>query len=59
MAALPHFTRGFARTTFEVKCHEATEATRGRDIKAKEAELEANDGTNEARINGEIASYRT
>ena len=43
---------------FEVKCHEATEATRARKIKAKEVELEANDGTNEARINGEITAIR-
>jgi len=42
----------------EVKCHEATEATRACNIKAKEAELEANDGTNEARINGEIDALR-
>jgi len=40
----------------EVKCHEATEVTREREIKAKEVELEADDGTEEARINGEIAA---
>jgi len=58
MAALPQFTRGFAWTTLEVKCHEATEATRAREIEAKELELEADDGNEEARINGEIAAIR-
>ena len=56
MATLPQFTRGFAWTTLEAKCHQGTEATRGCDIKAKEAELEADHGTNEVRINGEIAA---
>ena len=58
MAAFPQFTRGFAWTTLEVKCHEATKATRACEIKAKEVELEADDGTNAARINGEITAIR-
>jgi len=32
MAALPQFARGFAWTTLEAKCHEATKATRAREI---------------------------
>ena len=40
----------------EVKCHEATKATRARETKAKELELEADDGTNEARLRAELAA---
>jgi len=39
-----------------VKCHKAVEATREHDIKVKEAELEADGGTNKARISGKIAA---
>ena len=42
-----------------MKCHKAVEVTRDRNIKAKEAELEADNGTNEPSINGEIAALRT
>jgi len=56
MAALPQFTQRFAWTALEAKHHEAAEATSDRNIKAKEAELEADDGTNEARINREITA---
>jgi len=56
IAALPQFTQGFAWTTLEVKCHEATEVTRAYKIKAKEAELQADDGTKAARINREITA---
>jgi len=58
MAALPQFTRGFAWTTLEVKCHEATKATRARKIKAKEVELEADERTEAGRINNEITAIR-
>jgi len=58
MAALPQFVPGFAWTALEVKCHEATKATRTREIKAKEQELEADDGTEDDRITGELAALR-
>ena len=56
IAALPQFTQGFAWTTLEVKCHKATEVTRACEIKAKEVELEADDGTEADRINNEITA---
>jgi len=58
MAALPQFTRGFAWTTLQVKCHEATEVTRARKIKAKAVELEADGGTKAGRINNKITAIR-
>ena len=58
MAALPQFAQGFAWTTLEVKCPEATKVTRTREIKAKELEFEADDGTNKARIRGELTAVR-
>jgi len=59
MAVLPRLARGFAWTTLEAKGYDATEATRAHDIKAKEAELEADDETNKVRINGKIAALCT
>jgi len=58
LAKIHKFTRRFAWSTFEVKCEEAYEAAKACDIKAKEAKLEAYNGTNKARVNGEIATIR-